>query len=198
VATVILTARDSKGRDAPARVWMDDELLTGQPSGESVTIDPGPHTFRFVLASGQEQVQHVTIAEGARQGRVTATFDTPAARSEAPLSPSAGEAGRAPAPGRTVAIAMAGTGIAAVAAGVVFGLLAVSSSNAQKSECPASNCTRYAEALGDYKTATRDATISTIALGVGGGLLLSAGVLWLLAPRPALDRRAWSNVAVSF
>jgi hypothetical protein len=84
---------------------------------------------------------------------------------------------------KVVAFAAGGVGLAGLAGGVVFGLLASGSWKSAKSECPSTpNCPDHAGAVADHDSAEQWATTSTVAFAAGGALLAAAVVLVLTAP----------------
>ena len=79
-----------------------------------------------------------------------------------------------------------GLGVAGVAAGSVFGLLAISAANQQRSDCLSpSSCSMHPQALSSHSTATSDGAISTAAFVAGGALLLGGCTLFFLGNHPA-------------
>jgi hypothetical protein len=89
----------------------------------------------------------------------------------------------APSPQRMVGFAAGGLGVAGLAGGVVFGLLASASWNSSKSECGSpSACPDRAGAIADHDSAERAAAASTAAFVAGGVLLVGAIVLVVTSP----------------
>ncbi|HEY0194755.1 MAG TPA: hypothetical protein VGC42_26765 [Kofleriaceae bacterium] len=171
-ASVVLAARRGDG-DAPgARVAIDDRAA--EPvSGDAVWIDPGPHRFRFE-AGGARVVRDVTVEEGARLVRIAVSFDAPDA---------------APPSRRPLAVTLGAVGLAGVAGGLVFGLVASARQSHEQAACPsATDCPDRAAAQRDYDSARHFATASTLALLAGGALIATGAVLWLTSPprRPGL------------
>jgi hypothetical protein len=73
-----------------------------------------------------------------------------------------------------------GVGLAGVAAGAVFGGVALADNNQASSDCFSGVCNEHGyNATNDAKHA---ATVSTVAFAVGGGLVAAGLVLWLTAP----------------
>ena len=94
---------------------------------------------------------------------------------------------------KTIGLVVGGMGVAGLAAGSIFGLMASSSwSTAQKEQSGA----QYQQATNDQKTASTYATVSTVAF-IAGGIAVAAGaVLWFTAPSGesggAATMTAWS------
>lgn len=150
-ATVVLVA---SGAD---RALVDG---TAAVIGQAVWVDPGVHRVRFERG-GQVAEVTVTVAEGARLQRVTATFASAVAhRSRVPF-----------------ALAIGG-GVALLGGGA-FGLAARSYRDDEHRECgsPAA-CSDHAAAQRDYDRASTFATASTVAVIAGGALLATAAVWW--------------------
>jgi hypothetical protein len=177
IASVLLSAKHGDGTDArDARVFVDDAPTPYRPTGEAVELNPGTHGFRFELPGAPPVVRRLVIDEGARLQSVTATFADRASGHEEP--PSSGWSTR-----KTVALVVGGVGIAGLAAGGVFGLLASSSLSKERTDCgPSSTCASYQAGLGDYNAANTFATASTIAFVAGGVLVAGGAVLWLTSP----------------
>jgi hypothetical protein len=80
--TIVLGAKDSKGRDLfDVTVSMDGEPLVKKLDGKAVTVDPGKHTFKFE-SGGLALEKTALVKEGERARLVDVTF-TPARESEA-------------------------------------------------------------------------------------------------------------------
>jgi hypothetical protein len=104
----------------------------------------------------------------------------------------------APSPQRMVGFVAGGLGVAGLAGGVVFGLLASASWNSSKNECPtATVCPDHARALADHDSAERSVTTSTATFVAGAALLAGALVLVVTAPpeRPRAALRITPAVA---
>ena len=175
-ASVVLSARLPDGSEAPdVSVFVDESRGATRPTGEALSIDPGPHRFRFEGPGGAEVVQQVTVPEGARLQSVTATFAP--AREAAAASSSH--------PRKTAGVAVGAAGLAGVVTGGVLVGVATSSASSEKQACATSHCgqTQYNAALGDYHSAIGAATASTVAFAAGGVLLATGVALWLSAPK---------------
>jgi hypothetical protein len=78
IPTVVVHARDSRGRDVVGvRVLVDGAPLVSQLEGVAVPVDPGPHRLRFEAASGAVVEQSLAIVEGEKGRYVAVTFDVP-------------------------------------------------------------------------------------------------------------------------
>jgi hypothetical protein len=176
--SIVFDAKDGTGTDVVAvKVTMDGLPFAEKLDGTSLELDPGEHVFVFE-ASGQPPVtQRIVVREG-EKGRHEHVVVGPAAPPPAPVAPPP------PAPtglgtNRTVGLALAGAGVAGLAVGTVFGLLAGSSWNASQSECASpSNCPNRSQAVTDHDTTVTRATISTVGFIAGGALLAGGAVLF--------------------
>jgi hypothetical protein len=84
---------------------------------------------------------------------------------------------------RTIGLIVGGIGVAGLATGAVFGLMASSKWSTAQGECGPSSCTNLQGAQSDQQSASTLANVSTAAF-VAGGVAVAAGVVvWLLAPR---------------
>jgi hypothetical protein len=83
---------------------------------------------------------------------------------------------------KIVALSLGGAGVVGLAAGSVFGLMAISQKNQQQSDCGSTaSCTSsgHTQALGDHSSAVTDGTISTVGFLAGGALLVAGAVVFL-------------------
>jgi hypothetical protein len=222
VPSIVFQVKDAAGNDlANVKVRMDGKPQEGGVT-TAIELDPGPHAFSFE-AVGQSTTQKTfTIVEGARERREVITMGTAApppppvpssipsaAPSSAPTTGSGEELHPAePRPGggwttmRTVGVVTGGVGIAGVAAGAVFGLLASSAWNNAQSECPGNTlatCPNHAGAVNDHSTTVTDATISTVGFIAGGALVAGGVTLFVLgaSPSPEAAQPATGRVIVT-
>jgi hypothetical protein len=202
MATVLLVAKRADGSDVQgASVYADGAPSPAPLDGAAIDMDPGMHTFRFVLPGAPDVVREVTVQQGARLQNVTVTFAPAPDATQVPSSSGAGTAISAvpepapppPSPPRsssgwkTVAYVVGGVGLAGLAAGGVLGAVALSASSREKSDCNSNlgACNNVGAARSDYDTAGSLADASTVAF-VAGGVLAAAGVvIWLVAPSPS-------------
>ncbi len=167
-----------------ATASLDDVTIT---VGTRVPVDPGAHHL-VVRATGMRDVAS-TVAIGERQD-----LDVPVLLESAPPptpAPSVATTPISPAPAkgpssdwrpwRTVAIASAGAGVVALGVSGYLALEANSKNNqSNDSGCQGDQCSPPAANLRD--DALSDARASTVAFIVGGALVASGVVLWLVAP----------------
>jgi hypothetical protein len=169
-----------------------------------LSFDPGEHRFMFESPGGARVEKVLVVHEGEKQRRERIVLGAPPAPS-APARPAAplavaqepSTAGPPPSPPsangqRTLGLVVVGAGVAAVAAGAVFGSMASSKWSSSKDACATpSNCPNHDQAVSDHDAAKVDATISTIALAAGGAALAAGAVIFLTAPRRRAIGTAW-------
>jgi hypothetical protein len=189
--TIVFDAKDASGGDVIAvKVTVDGRPLTDKLDGSPLSLDPGPHTFsfavtgqppvtrRFVLKEGEKgRIEHVVVA--ALPSASTSASSQQSANSSAAETPSGGTG-----PRKSFAMALGATGVAGIAVGSVFGLMAQSQFNDQKSECSVAYCPgpQHSQALTHHADSLRDGTISTIGFIAGGAVLAGAAVLFFTGP----------------
>jgi hypothetical protein len=135
LATVVLEAHDSKDQSlTDVRVEVDGEMLVARIDGIPVEIDPGQHTFTFVLPSGVRVEQQVTILGGERAKRLSVVLESPDQHSTRPdTRPSS------PSPSTRsislVAYIAGGVAISAGGIGSYFALTGLERENSLRSSC---------------------------------------------------------------
>jgi len=181
IPSVVPSAIDRQGRDVTnVKVSVDGEPLTEQLDGRAFELDPGEHTFVFVLADGTRHEQKFVLNEGERNRQVRGDF---APRTEKLPPPAA--SGRTP----TAAYVLGGVGLVALGAAAVFGATGKSKEDDLQKTC-APNCSDD-----DVSSMNTRYLVADISLGVG---IVSLGAAaWLLLRRPAAEPppRAWIDVA---
>jgi hypothetical protein len=183
--TIVFSPKDGAGNDVVGVRMTIDGAPTGEPlDGRPITLDPGPHAFTFEIQGHPKVERSFVMVEGVkgRQERIdmvappvvgSATGPAPA-----PPAPASGS-GR-----KTAGFVVGAVGLAGVAAGSVFGLLASSKWSASKNDCSSPmNCPNHGAAVTEHDAAVTDGTVSTIAFAAGGAALVTAAVLFLTAPR---------------
>ncbi|HEV3190174.1 MAG TPA: hypothetical protein VGY54_06730 [Polyangiaceae bacterium] len=207
--TVVFEAKDPLGNDLPnVRATMDGQPLADRLDGSALTVDPGEHKFTFVASDNTVVEKTIIIHEGEKDRRERVVFgsqagpQTAAVATAPPLAVSPVEAGPSQDPGagrRTLGLVIGGVGVAGIAVGSVFGLLASSSASSSKNAgCP--NCTQaqYTQATSDYNSASDDATISTVAFIVGGAAVGAGAILFFTAPKATTTGIRWQLAPTAF
>lgn len=183
--------------DVPGLKVERDGVEVARPQwGLPIPVDPGLHPVAATAPRKQQWSTTVTVGGNAAKATVTippllleqgdGTESAPAAAPGAPAGPgpaqSSVDAGaEADGSQRTWGLVLGGVGLAGVAAGSVFGLMAKSKHDEALEQCDAENrCTAEAIELDD--TARSRATVSTVLFGVGGASLIGGVILYLSAP----------------
>lgn len=207
IPSVVFEVKDTAGADlVDARVSVDGQATAPVPL-TAMELDPGPHVFRFG-APGQAAVESsIVLREGEKDHRVTVVFlgnpPSPGRASLEMAEPGGGAraasppgeasarptAARGPMAGsteqgagqRTAGWIVGGTGIAAMAAGGILGLVAKASYDSAPG-CVGSGCSTQ----GSVNTRMSARDLGNVATGIvaAGATLTAAGVIvWLTAPR---------------
>jgi hypothetical protein len=186
--TVVVSAKDPAGRDLfDVKVTADGQPLTSKLAGDALPMNPGPHAFHFELADGTVLDQQVLVREGLKNQNVAVVLGKAApapAAGAAPAGPTSGaQPDTTPAadsgggiPWRTVGWITGGVGVAGVALGSIFGVMAMSDKNG--AHCDASGACDP----GKLSDANSAATISTVGFIAGGVLLAGGAALVLFGP----------------
>jgi hypothetical protein len=183
-----LTVRLAPGAPPDTIVSRDGTALGRVSLGAALPANPGKHRvvasakgradagFDVVLVEGAAQVLDVAPGEPVWEPVVM-----PLAGPEVAGTPVASSwSGR-----KTVAVTLAGVGVAGLAVGSVFGLEAISQNNASNAggHCNASGCDGTGTSLRNQ--AISDATVSTIAFGAGLAAVAAGVIVWVTAPSAA-------------
>jgi hypothetical protein len=162
-------------------VKRDGESLGRAVWGIPIPVDPGPHAVE-ASAPGFKTWQSKAVVEGIE---AKASIDVPALEAETPAPPPPRPSPPPPPPPtgntqRALGLVGAGVGVAGVAAGSVFGLVAKSRVNDAGPHCTGTVCD--ASGISDLSDARHAATISTVGF-IAGGVLLAGGIaLYFTAP----------------
>lgn len=189
IPSAIVVLRDPDGADLAARVLIDGSASPDATAGRSVSLDPGPHTFRAESERGSV-ARSVLVREREVGQRVV--LDLPRSVLAHPLSPTApARPGVVLEPHRPVPVVtwvLAGTTVVALGVGSVFAVDASTRFADLKSRCP--ECT--ADEVSSLRTRS---TIADVAFGVA---IVVAGVTvltYLLRPTIMTQRPTSTLVA---
>ena len=198
-----LTIDVPPGSDVPGLKVERDGVEVARPQwGVPIPVDPGLHPVAATAPRKQQWSTTVTVGGNAAKATVTIpplrleqaeeSGSVPTATPVAPMPTpepstanvdSGADAGNSQ---RTWGLVLGGVGVAGVAAGSIFGLMAKSKHDDALEQCDSNNnCT--AEALELDDTARSRATVSTILLGVGAASLIGGTVLYLSAPSSSVS-----------
>lgn len=186
--TVVLSATDEAGRAlVNVKVTIDGKVVASQLDGVAMPLDPGQHRVRLEAVSGAFYDRQLTIKEGEKKRPIAVVLGRPAEDAPPDEAPKVVEAPPDEAPPsassgsglRVAGFIVGGVGLAGLAVGTVFGVLAMGS----KSDAA---CTTDGYcAPGPLADARSQATVSTVSL-IAGGVLLATGItLVLVAPKSA-------------
>lgn len=191
--TVVFEVRDAAGKEMSAvRVELDGKPWLEALDGSSKPVDPGQHTFHYVLAGGSAPDETVQIREGEKNRKLSAAFQKAAASPAPPPPPPPGDAVPSPArseeaPHRSVAPwIIGGVGLAGLAVGGILGGVVLHDKSIidDPSQCNArvGLCTTAgASAEQGGRTLGPASTAAFIVGGVG----VAVAAVWLIFRAPA-------------
>jgi hypothetical protein len=196
--TIVLTVKSAALHELTAvKVSVDGQVVADHLDGSALSIDPGAHEFKFESPGAPPAIQTIILHEGEKDRRETvvlggstapsgaerATPEPDATNDTDSETPSIG-AGKAQ---RTVGLVASGVGVAGVALGAVFGILASSAWKSAQRECPGhAGCSTAA--MNDRSSAVTDATVSTVGFIAGGAVLAGGLTLFFTAPKGGSPR----------
>jgi hypothetical protein len=209
IPTVVFEVTDATGNPLTAvKVSMDGQPLVDQLEGTAISLDPGLHTFRFetqgtppvekqllVMEAVKERHEKIVLNGGAvGPAPPGAVAIPPPSSSPTAASPpsTAPAAASSPTPDtrtsgwgtqKTVSVIIGGVGVAGLAVGTIFGLVASHDWSNAQSECRSpTNCPSHGASVNDHDATVTAGTVSTVSFIVGGVALAGAAVLYLTAP----------------
>jgi hypothetical protein len=191
--TLVLDVKDRSGNDlTDVTVTVDGKPVATKLDGTAMRFEPGQHTFGFE-ASGFEPLSKTFVLKETEKGRrerivlkrVAQLSTEPSPLPSIPPDQTGGEpSSHGLGTQRWLGIAAAGVGLAGLATGTVFGLMASSEWNAQQNACGSpSSCPDHDGAVAHHANLTTDGAISTWTFIAGGALVAGGALLFLTAPR---------------
>lgn len=191
----MLTVTVGAGADRPDLVVKRDGEAVGRAAwGTAIPVDPGQHTIQASAAGHRTWTSHVDVAgTGARVSIEVPVLPEEAAAAPVPAGPAVrpvttGSTGSPPAtpesPGstqRVLGLVAGGAGIAGLAVGSAFGILARGHRDDAGGHCTGTQCD--ATGISQLDQARSAATVATIGFVAGGVLLASGIVVYLTSPR---------------
>lgn len=188
----ILVPKDSEV--GGLEVEQDGQPIRAAMWGAAVPIDAGTYRLAARATNREPWTREVRVKES---DRIVVTVPLLAPRALPVIAPASAETPKAepeePARVRTIGWILAGAGVVGLVGGGAFAAVASSKGNDADSICPkGSGCTRdevmrYDDA---YSGAESAATVSRVALSIGGTLLVVGAILVLVAPT---SRHAWAR-----
>jgi hypothetical protein len=197
--------------EANATVDADGETVGTTPLDDRVYLNPGQHKLTVSKPGFQPVEQLVAVTAGSDmpftvnlQAEIpsthASTFDVNGEQTpETPPVAHEGATGRGHATtsnAKTIGLVVGGAGVAGIALGTIFGLLASSKWSQAKNDC-GHGCPNGSPARSEQNEASTDGTVSTIAFAIGGVALATGLVLYLTAPAtpPAETASRWTLLA---
>jgi hypothetical protein len=198
--TVVFAVRSVGGDDLSAvRVKMDGVLLAANLDGSAIAVDPGQHRFTFEARGFAPFDEPLLIREGERERheRVMLRVDTAVTPAAAPPAPaeSPATAGSPPtaqpptqaseAPPsevsttRVLSFVALGLGVAGVAVGSIFGVMAMGDKSSLNSHCSGDGCPPSEQS--DINGLHSNGWASNIGFGVGIVGLAAGAVVFLVS-----------------
>ena len=159
-------------------VHLDDNVIAPSALEKPMEIDPGAHHIAVTPAGGAAEKRTITVAESARDAVV---IDLP------PPSARAGEGAHATPPASPKrdllkpALASLGLGVVGLGVGAGLGGVTLAKASAIRSHCVGDVCPTAQQSAADSAHTT--ATISTVALVVGGVFAATGVTLLVLRPK---------------
>ncbi len=183
IPTIVLDATDDVGRDlSVAAVTVDGHSIPSSALSGAIPIDPGVHRLLFESQGREPKYLTVVVREGQKNLRIRAVLDTRLSATRESVQ-------------RPLGLAIGGVGLAGLALGGMFAVLAKSTyAHALGGECGGDTNGCSAAGESDGRSAQAQARVSTIAL-VGGGAFLAAGAaIYFTAPESDTprSRRRWA------
>jgi hypothetical protein len=170
---------------ATIEVKLDGVRLDKAQLGTSIPVDPEDHRIEASAPGAQPWQVKVNVAAESSVLYVTVPklADTPVAPPPGPttVAPVITQAPRSGARA-LYEIALAGVGIAGLAAGTALGIAAKSKYDDAQSLCGGSGCAP--QAAGVQHSAVVGGNVATVIFIAGAAALAGAGVLWLTTPAP--------------
>lgn len=176
-------------RSEGVRVWVDGVEVPSSEWGKPRPYDSGPHEVVAQDPRGgrHKSVTDVPLADAARitapvEVDAVATVVNPPVSPIGPAPPPAEPDGR---PMRTVGLVAGGVGLAAIATGVVTGIVALGAKSDLKDACaayPRCPAEQRGELVDLDDRARTFATVSTITIIAGSVLVITGALLYLTAP----------------
>lgn len=160
--------------DSAATLRLDGKQIELFAKGESRRVEPGEHTLMAEKPGTPPSVQTVLV-KARQEHLVQLRFAPPAPPPPPPVSGTQ----------RTLGLALGGVGAATLLAGVVLGGVAVAQNDSAASHCYQGGKACDPDGVELDQAAKTSATVSTVGLAVGTGLLATGALIWLLAPSPS-------------
>jgi len=183
IPSLIFDVKNGSGQSMNAvTVTVDGQVLVRALDGTAVAIDPGEHTFTFEMAGQPPLTRTLTVLQSQKDRHETIIVGSSAAVVPSPLGPPPVQSGLGTQ--RILAIVAGGVGVAGLAMGTAFGVIALSDKSTASGQCPAATCSS-SSASKEWSSADSAGNLSTVGFIVGAVALAGGAVLWFTAPRAA-------------
>jgi hypothetical protein len=189
--TIVFDVQDTAHHDVvQVDISVDGQKVADKVDGLALRVDPGVHTFSFEAPGHIVTTTELVIHEGEklRTERIFLTeppAGTPSGPAPLGLAPSASGRNQ-----RVAGVVTGAVGVAGVAIGSVFGLLASSALSKSRNECASATiCTQHSAAVSNYQSASTDGTVSTVGF-IAGAVLVGGGVTLFLTARSTAPARS--------
>jgi len=192
IPSVVFGAKDKRGHDLlDVTVSMDGDPLVKKLDGKAVSVDPGPHTFRFDATGAPPVTERVLVKEGERARAINVVIADATELGERPSSPavySADRESRSSGGHTAYPWILGGLGVTTLAIGIVW--LAATPAFPESCNQTTQTCQRLAgESEAAYKDrqgragrADGQPSEAAVIMGIGGALLVGGIVWYLLEP----------------
>jgi hypothetical protein len=189
IPTIVFVVKDAAGTEIGAvKIAMDGLPWVDRLDGSATAVDPGDHSFTFEIDGKVRAERRLMVHQGEKDRRESVVVGIPVPPTPTePSTPVAAPPARAPAQeaplgiNKALGLVVGGAGVAGIAVGSVFGLMASSKWSQAKSDC-AHGCLAGSSARSEHDDASTDGTTSTIAFVAGGAALAAGFVFFLSAP----------------
>jgi hypothetical protein len=192
-----------RGAKRGANVAIDGNAIEVEPEpgsndGILVPVDPGEHELVVSSTAGKPIARRFFATDAGEPSEIVLPAEDPdhgfAAVALPPADPNAAPAKERRPPERprgrrTIAIVTGAAGLAFLAGGATFGVLAADKHAGADRLCPQNQCTT--EGLALDQDADRLAWASNVGLAIGIAAIATATVLWITAPKTTLTTNGW-------
>ncbi|HWP05357.1 MAG TPA: hypothetical protein VNN72_06430 [Polyangiaceae bacterium] len=183
---LVFEAKKGDGTDlTDVKVTMDGEVLADHLDGTALEVDPGKHSFVFETPGEDSITKELVVNEGVKDRRESIVFGPIPAGGVVGPPDSGGQANGGMPTQRVVALIAGGVGVAGLATGGVFGVMAMQKKQDAEKTCPRDCATQ--DGVDKWHSATTFGTVSTIAFAAGGALVAGAAVLWFTSPKRSAE-----------
>lgn len=169
--------------DVPGMVIRRDNQEVGRGAlGIPVAIDPGPHTVEATAPGYSVWTTTVEIGKDSDLKTVMIPLLQKSAPTPPPEGPAPSTAPSAPMPPlRIAAYAVGGVGVAGLAVGAIFGILAVGDAGKATLLCPNKTCAPGGEGRKAVDAASTKALVSTLGISVGAAAVGAGVILFVVS-----------------